>query len=45
MAQQEQKNNGNKLERVAEIGNLVLGAALTMLQIYFVVRQNKPQRA
>ena len=31
-------NNGDKFEKAAQIGSLVLGAVLTSLQIYFTVR-------
>jgi len=37
-------NNGDKFEKAAQIGSLVLGAVLTSLQIYFTIRENRPQR-
>ena len=36
--------NGDKFDKAAQIGSLVLGALLTSLQIYFTVRENKQQR-
>jgi hypothetical protein len=39
-------NNGDKFEKVAQIGSLVLGAVLTSLQIYFTIRNSgKPPMA
>ena len=33
-------NNGDKLEKAAQIGSLVLGALLTSLQIYYTIRHS-----
>jgi hypothetical protein len=39
-------NNGDKFEKAAQIGSLVLGAVLTSLQIYFTIRHSgKPPMA
>ena len=33
-------NNGDKFEKAAQIGSLVLGALLTSVQIYFTIRNS-----